>query len=189
MKIFLIFALCFASCSGGNGQNISSNKAKTNNKNESMPVVEQNLDIKNIIGEDKIKAISKAKKVIIYQIDEFITDANSRKREKKYFSEYEVLNFKELDKEKAKEIKKLFLNGRSYTKNEFNERCPFTADLGIEFVSKKRDSNNVIISFQCKKLLFIDGNKETYKDLSSIEPFYKIFQENFKSLENQTKIQ
>jgi hypothetical protein len=176
MKILLISMLFFVACSTGVGQDDKNQVNSNTGKN--MSEGEKKKDTRATLSRETAKAISKAKKVVVYEIREFVTDRSLQEKDKKkYFANYEVVNFKDAGKGQVKEIKSILLDVASYADKEFVDKCPFTASIGLEFISGRKVSTKIIVSFQCKQILVFEGNKETYKDLSSIEKIDKTSRE------------
>lgn len=181
IKLFLIFVLLFSACpvSSQQKENIVPIANKTN---VNMEEPKSKPNIKEILGKERTARIAKAKQIIVYRVKEFVTDvASQKKNEKKYFADYEVLGSSKLNKKKSKELKRTLLNAKNYADLDSINKCTFTATIGLEIITKK-ETTNVLVSYPCKTILFIENGQEFYRDLESVTILDQIVQEFFKDL-------
>lgn len=180
-KVLLILMLLLAACPV-NSQKKENDAPVTNKPNVNMIETKNKLNINDILGKERVVQIAKAKQITVYRVKEFVTDAASQKKdEKKYFADYEVLGLSRLNKKKSKELKKTLLDAKNYEDSEFINKCTFTATIGLELITKKK-TINVLVSYPCKKILFIENGQEFYRDLQSVKILDQIAQEFFKDL-------
>ncbi|HSS19601.1 MAG TPA: hypothetical protein VLL54_05975 [Pyrinomonadaceae bacterium] len=140
------------------------------------------MAINDLLGRDREVQIEKAKRINIFRVEEFVRDPLSQKEKgRKYFADYEVLGHGKLSKEKSKQLKGVLLDPGNYMDEEFVNKCTFTATIGLEIITKKRKLN-VLVSYRCRKILFLNDGKEFYRDLISAEPYDQIARAFLKDL-------
>lgn len=147
------------------------------------PVPVSQNDFKNSDRADKVerplsrdiaRIIKKADRINIYRLTAFTTDPEAeRPAVKKYFADYEVLDFNRVGKKKAAKIKKILLDEKNYAKPGDANKCTFTATVGLEIVSKK-GVITVLVSYSCEKMLFLRDGQEFYRDVKSLRQFDEI---------------
>jgi ribosomal protein S26 len=181
IKMFMAVALLSAFVSDVRAPKSNDERA-SDNRGRNMTEKKKKPTIKAILGKQRVTSITKARQINVYHIKEFVTDAALQNpAEKRFFSDYEVLGFTKLDKKKSKAMTKVLLDANNYMDQEFINKCTFTGTIGLEIVSKK-ETVNVIVSYPCKKVIFIKDGHEFYRDLVSVEPLNKIAQELFREL-------
>lgn len=181
VKMFLAVALLLASFPSGREQKAKNVRAR-DNRGRRMSKTNKKPSIKAALGKERVASIAKARQINIYHIKEFVTDATLQNNsEKRFFSDYEVLSFTKLDNKKSKVLKRALLDAKNYMDPEFVNKCTFTGTIGLEIISKK-ETVNIIVSYPCKKLVFIQNGQEFYRDLVSVEPLDKIAQQIFMEL-------
>lgn len=180
-KVLLIFTLLIAVCLV-NSQQKENGATVVNQSNNRMTKTEKKQNIKEVLGKERTVRIAKAGQITVYRVKEFVTDKVSQtKDEKKYFADYEVLGSGKLNKKKTKELKRTLLDGNNYANLEIVNKCTFTATIGLEIITKKK-TINAIVSYPCKKILFLENGQEFYRDLQSMKILNQIAQEFFKDL-------
>ncbi len=182
-RVFLISALLLLSnpaaarrgASGTPQNGVRDNHTSATNKNKK-------LNIKEILGKERAASVSKAKRINVYHVSGFVTDAvEQRQGDGKYFVDYEVLGVNKVNTKEVKALKKALLDPRNYVGPDNVNKCTFTATLGLEIISRK-ETVNALISYPCRKILFIKDGKEFYMDLKSVESFDQIAQAFFTDL-------
>ena len=138
--------------------------------------------IKDILGKERAARIAKARQITIYRIKEFVTDAASQKSNgKKFFVDYEIIASGKLNKRKSKQLTRNLLKADNYTDLNAINKCYFTATIGLEIITKK-EKMNILVSYPCKKILFIENGQELYRDLESVKFADQIAKGYFKDL-------
>jgi hypothetical protein len=179
-KVLFIFMLILVACSV-NSQQKETGTTITNQSNGNMAETKNNPNIKDVLGKERTARIAKAKQVTIYRVKEFVTDAASQTKGRTYFADYEVLGSGKLNKKKSKDLKRTLLNANNYPDLEFVNKCTFTARIGLEITTKK-EKIIALVSYPCKKILFLENGQEFYRDLQSVQIINQIAQEFFKDL-------
>lgn len=128
------------------------------------------------LGDDIARVIKDAKRISIYHLAAFaVAPDEERPAGKKFFADYEVLDFDEVDKKKVSKLKKILLDEKNYVRSGESNKCTFTATVGLEIVSRK-GAVNTLISYRCEKVLFIHNGQELYRDVKSLRQFDEIAQ-------------
>lgn len=181
IKVFLIFAVLLAACPIKSQQK-ENNSSVDNKPGANMLKPKNKPNIKDVLGKERAARIAKARQVTVYHIKDFVTEAAlQRKDENKYFAEHEVLSSYKVNKKRTKELKRTLLDASNYVDLEFINKCTFTATLGMEILTKK-ETINILVSYPCKTILFIENGQELYRDLHSIKRLDQLAQEVLKDL-------
>ncbi len=129
---------------------------------------------KRRLGDDIARIVKDARQISIYHLTAFaVAPDEERPAGKKYFADYEVLEFNKVDEKKASKLKKILLDEKNYVKPSESNKCTFTATVGLEIVSKK-GAVTALISYRCEKVLFIHNGQELYRDVKSLKQFDEI---------------
>ena len=181
-NLLLLFALTLTHCPPA-GRGAAYTMSFSNGSNGgTAPESKGRPSIKNILGRERVAGISKGRQINVYRLSEFTTDAEAQKNGgKKYFLNHEVLDSRRVDPKKSKALKRAILDAGNYMDADYINKCTFTATLGLEIISK-RETVNVLVSYPCKKILFIRKGQEFYRDLKSVGSLDQIAQEFLKDL-------
>ncbi len=180
-KIFLIFIALLATRPAiiqqkENGLSIP------NQSNSNMSKPRKKPNIKEFLGKERASRVARVKRVTVYHVKDFVTEAGlQEKDERKYFADHEVLSSHKIDNKKIKELKRVLLDANNYMDLEYINKCTFTATIGFKLTTNK-ETMNVLISYPCKTVLFIENGQEFYRDWHSVKRLDQIAQIFLKDL-------